>query len=236
MLLHIPHSSLCIPEEFRDTYSIDITDELNLMTDHFTDDLFIDYYGTDTLIFPISRLVCDVERFMDDSMEERGMGICYTKTFDGEVLRDISNTDKDNIINTYYKSHHDHLNRWTRRTLPIIPPFIVDCHSFSERMVVGMSPDFCIGANPKHTPMGIVTLIGECLSSRGYNFCINYPFSGCVIPSDYTNSLDVKAVMIEVNRSLYLSDDYKKSNNYNNIKDTLSEIMELMDRYMFDNY
>jgi len=42
--------------------------------------------------------------------------------------------------------------------------------------------------------------------------------------------------MIEVNRSLYLSDDYKKSNNYNNIKDTLSEIMELMDRYMFDNY
>ena len=53
------------------------------MTDAFTNDLFVpDFVGAQTIIFPMSRLVLDPERFLNDDQEimsELGMGckFCY---------------------------------------------------------------------------------------------------------------------------------------------------------------
>jgi N-formylglutamate deformylase len=79
MILHIPHSSDLIPEQFRDQILLsddDLTAELLRMTDAYTDELF-SYPGATTVLFPISRLLVDVERFSDDKKEpmtKGGMG------------------------------------------------------------------------------------------------------------------------------------------------------------------
>lgn len=49
------------------------------MTDAFTDDLFhFDIPGMQEIIYPVSRLVVDSERFINDEeepMSEKGMGV-----------------------------------------------------------------------------------------------------------------------------------------------------------------
>ncbi|OGI41179.1 MAG: hypothetical protein A2140_03605 [Candidatus Muproteobacteria bacterium RBG_16_62_13] len=69
MILHIPHSSCTIPEEFRDQIVLsdeDLGAELRMMTDAFTDELFA-LPETAVVRFPVSRLLVDVERFPDDT-------------------------------------------------------------------------------------------------------------------------------------------------------------------------
>ena len=96
ILLHIPHSSTEIPAQWRREITLDddaLAHELLLMTDTHTERLF-DVEGTSKVVFPVSRLVVDAERFTDDSQEpmaERGMGVIYTKTAHGDVLRDKPN-------------------------------------------------------------------------------------------------------------------------------------------------
>ena len=58
----------------------ELSAELLRMTDDYTH-----------VIFPVSRLIIDPERFLDDLMEamsEVGMGVIYTRTSDGRVLRE----------------------------------------------------------------------------------------------------------------------------------------------------
>jgi N-formylglutamate amidohydrolase len=65
--------------------------ELLRMTDSYTDELFpATPVEADRVIFPLSRLVCDVERFPSDEDEPktaRGMGVAYVRTSFGDVLR-----------------------------------------------------------------------------------------------------------------------------------------------------
>jgi hypothetical protein len=83
LLLHIPHASTEIPGEIREQFIIDdaeLSSELNLMTDHFTDWLMapLNLSPSQKTITGVSRLVVDVERFADDSQEimsKVGMGV-----------------------------------------------------------------------------------------------------------------------------------------------------------------
>ena len=82
MIFHIPHSSRVIPADIRPTIMLDdagLEAEPGMMTDAFVDDLFCAHARQDDhlLVFPVSRLVVDPERFADDSREdmlEAGMG------------------------------------------------------------------------------------------------------------------------------------------------------------------
>ena len=73
MILHIPHSKKLIPKEFLKYFLISedqIEIELLKMTDHFTDELFdASVENCSKLIFPVSRILVDPERFIDDSQE-----------------------------------------------------------------------------------------------------------------------------------------------------------------------
>ena len=85
--------------------------ELTKMTDSFTDDLFVpDFVGSQTIIFPMSRLVLDPERFLNDDQEimsELGMGVIYTRTSDGQVLRNSpAIEERKKLINRYYRPQH----------------------------------------------------------------------------------------------------------------------------------
>jgi N-formylglutamate deformylase len=72
-VLHIPHSSRVVPREERKNLVLDDTDlerELLRMTDAFTDELFSPTpFETARVVFPISRLICDVESFIEDTEE-----------------------------------------------------------------------------------------------------------------------------------------------------------------------
>ena len=93
-IILVPHSSPVIPPAIRATLKLsdeELRHELLVMTDWHTDALFATPNGmAATLIFPVSRLVVDPERFADDDQEPmaaKGMGAVYTTTSDGRALR-----------------------------------------------------------------------------------------------------------------------------------------------------
>ncbi len=100
MILHIPHSST-------NTLNYVLNNkerEILRMTDHFTDDLYR-CRDASRIVFGLSRLICDVERFEDDNeefMSRFGMGVCYTTNTDGKKLRDVTIEDRQYIIENYY--------------------------------------------------------------------------------------------------------------------------------------
>ena len=103
-IIHIPHSSRQIPEKYRDQFTIDdkaLNVELDKLTDHFTDSM-TEGVEANKIIFPYSRLLVDVERFVDDALEpmsERGMGVIYSN---GHALNKIRRE-----ISTYKSSSDD---------------------------------------------------------------------------------------------------------------------------------
>jgi N-formylglutamate deformylase len=98
-VLHIPHSSRQVPAEERRAILLDdaaLNNELLRMTDAYTDELSpLTVVEAGRLVFPVSRLVCDVERFSSDEnepMAARGMGAIYVRTSRGDVLRSKPDT------------------------------------------------------------------------------------------------------------------------------------------------
>jgi N-formylglutamate amidohydrolase len=82
IVLHIPHASKEIPIGVRSTFlpcEEKIERELLLMTDTWTDEIVARVaLGVTRVIFPVSRLVVDPERFADDAnepMAARGMAL-----------------------------------------------------------------------------------------------------------------------------------------------------------------
>src|SRR5262245_2061680 len=113
-VLHVPHSSVIVPDDVRATFLLsdgDLTAELWRMTDWFTDDLFELPPGDSVLVrYPVSRLVLDPERFLEDEREPmaaRGMGVIYTATSIGTPLRTtLLPSDRNSLIERFYVPHH----------------------------------------------------------------------------------------------------------------------------------
>ena len=65
-MLHVPHASRHVPPEERQAIGLDdaeLNNELLRMTDAYTDELFpLTLVEAGRAIFPLSRLICDVER------------------------------------------------------------------------------------------------------------------------------------------------------------------------------
>lgn len=134
VIIHVPHASTVIPEEERDCFvTDDLEGEILRMTDHCCDDLF--ECGHDMIAFPYSRLVCDVERFRDDSRETMaglGMGFAYTHGSDLRRIRELTPEHKRHRIERgLYDPHHEELERMVERKLREYGRcLIIDAHSF----------------------------------------------------------------------------------------------------------
>ena len=139
MILHIPHSRKAIPDEFLKYFLLspaDLKRELLKMTDHFTDELFQTLSGEDEkLVFPVSRLLVDPERFVEDRdepMSERGMGCVYEQTRAGRPLKN-SQDIRRTLINRYYVPHHRRLLTLVNQSMERSDnALIIDCHSFPK--------------------------------------------------------------------------------------------------------
>ena len=209
VILHVPHSSTFVPGDCQFLLSTSrLAIEIEKLTDHHTHKLF-DCDGTSKLVFPVSRLVVDPERFIDDPMESVGMGVVYTHTTDGFPLRAISDIDRLALIDAYYHPHHNKLTRIVDSCLEQHDQcLIIDCHSFSAQPLPyeldRNRPDICIGTDTYHTSAKLKNCLSKAFETSGYRVAIDSPFSGSIVPLKYYQ-LDrrVSSVMIEVNRSLY---------------------------------
>ena len=219
ILLHIPHSSFFIPKEYGNLFLLsekELKEELLKMTDSYTDILF-NIKGVSKLVFPVSRLICDVERFRDEKSEEMaksGMWVCYTKTSDMRQLKKVDNKHKKEILKKYYDAHHKLFENSVKNIMKKYNScIIIDAHSFSDNKLpyeihgTSKRPDICIGADNFHTPSEITEYFYEEFSKKGYKVWINNPFKGAIAPLKYyCKNKKVKSVMIEINRTLYMNE------------------------------
>lgn len=215
VILHIPHSSTIIPSY--DDYIVDINvinKELIKLTDWYTDIIF-NIKDVEQLIFPYSRIFCDVERFDDENevMFKFGRGFYYTKCDNGEELR--NENSKIKVWDDYYLKHHKLLEE---KSDEIIEKYgrciIIDCHSFSEipfetdLIKDNNRFDICIGTDEYHTPQWLLDKIKNNFIDNGYTVSVNNPYSGTMIPlKHYNKDKNLLSIMIEVNRRIYLNED-----------------------------
>lgn len=223
MILHIPHHSTFIPNEYRDLFVIsdeELSKEIELMTDHDTDKIFgLEHPNITRVSAKVSRLLVDMERFRDDKdehMSQKGMGAVYTKRQDGTPLKQFTPEQRETLLHRYYDPHHKALEEAVQKELDEHGEcLIIDCHSFpnkalpyEERSKYYSHVDFCIGIDGFHAPEELVIDICRYLSD--FEVAINEPFSGSIVPSKfYQKDPRVKSIMIEVNRDLELK--YVKS-------------------------
>ena len=185
------------------------------MTDRYTDELF--QSSGPRVAAPVSRLVCDMERFRldaDEPMAARGMGICYTRGSEGQIIKAVTEAHREEILRRYYDPHHAALSRAVRQTIANEGHcLLVDCHSFAsaplpyEPEQAPQRPDICLGTDPFHTPEKLIDICAGYFTSQGYTVAVNTPYSGVLVPMEcYHIETRLSAVMIEVNRRLYMDE------------------------------
>lgn len=237
ILIHIPHSSIYIPDNMNDDYLLskeDLEEETKVMADMFTDDLYntpFEKYGGIRL--DVSRVFLDVERFRDDSLEsmaKRGMGLAYVKTSMLEDLRTLKYKDK---ILEIYDAYHEALDNLVEQKLQRHGKcLIIDCHSFpSKPRPYQIKTDYehidiCIGFEDFHNDKNAVAILENGFKDKGYAVEYNNPYSGSMVSNKHFGKEEnVKSVMIELNRRIYMDDieTFTKSENYSDIKNIIDE-------------
>lgn len=237
LILHIPHASLRIPDYGQYLLPRDAVDNEALhLTDLYTDELFV-AGPLDTLVqADFSRVYCDVERFDNDALEPMskfGMGATYVQCDDGRELRYFTPAERDSIMQTCYFPHHLRLTEAVdAKIIQRGEAMIVDCHSFPDpplqcSLYQGDAKfDFNIGTNTFHTPNEWVDASVKFFADRGFRLGIDEPYSGSVVPmKHYQNDARVKSIMLEVNRNLYMNDNYTRGPRFNEIKDVINEFL-----------
>ena len=244
IIANIPHSSLYIPPDIRKTLLLNdrqLKRELLLMTDRYVDELFacVHELGGSSMKYAVSRLVLDPERFTDDTKEEmaaKGMGVVYTKTSDGELLRKgPSSQQRENLINRFYIPYHERIEEEVAYFLETHNRcLIIDCHSFSSKPLPYEPdkdierPDICLGTDDFHAPIELLEAAETFFSKSGLITYLNKPYEGTYVPSKFLNKDSrVSSLMIEVNRKLYMNEATgKKTDNFNEVKTILFKLVQ----------
>ena len=220
ILLHIPHSSTHIPEDLPGSFTAgpdSIRRNIVALTDYAVDQLFDSPRHQNRLISPVSRLICDVERFRNDAdeiMASSGMGAVYTHGAYGEVLRPYCEDLRSAILTRYYDPHHRRLLTMASEAIEDNGLcVIVDAHSFpSAPLPIDLDqskdrPDICIGTDDCHTPRGLADTVRDCAQSLGFSVEENKPYQGTIVPLPLLGSTaPIRSIMIEVNRRLYMDE------------------------------
>ena len=248
IVLHLPHASILIPEDLRDDFllgEVELQGELDRITDHQTDRIFLGAFPeANSVTFPVSRLVVDPERFCDDShepMSKVGMGVLYARGSLCQPIREAPSPEKrKQLLQRFYVPHHQRLTDLVGDTLQAHGRcLIIDGHSYPadalpyELQQTSARPDFCLGTDDFHTPAELVASVENQLNYLGYSTARNEPFGGTIVPMKYyQQDQRVQSLMIEINRGLYLREDYSVDEaGLNRVIDVLREVGELLSGY-----
>jgi len=216
VVIHVPHSSHLIPDEFRGQFGCSqqqIDDAHLALVDHETDVMASGFASV--VQFPFSRLLLDVERFWDDSAESMaaiGMGAIYAVDHELRSLeRHVTDADKARLKQLYDK-HHLALEAAVDACLAKHDRcLIIDLHSYpieklSYELSDGHRPQLCIGADQIHTPTELIEQVERIGAEHGFETAVNSPFAGSIVPmKHYQQDLRVHTVMLEWRRDTYQS-------------------------------
>lgn len=223
VIFHVPHDSTLVPSGIRHQITLsddDLAEELVKMTDHLTLSLFASGVPVAQVVrAPVSRLVVDVERFEDDqqeSMAGRGMGAVYAVTSSLKSLRrPLHQGERDDLMQAFYRPHHAQLEAAVSAAVYAYGRcLVIDCHSFpSVALPYELAdpdlgrPDICIGTDAFHTSAELASAFVSAFKREGWSVSLNDPFAGALVPSGrYQQDRRVSAVMVEINRGLYLQE------------------------------
>jgi N-formylglutamate amidohydrolase len=199
IILAIPHSVRRFNSSlWSDPATVD--KDADRWTDWFTDDLFAGrpLANISAVIGQISRFDCDLERLMNDPLEDEGRGILYTRSHSG-ATRTLTKQQRDSLLQ-YWHAYREHIAQVTTPD-----SLLIDCHSFpnSEGDV-----DICIGFNDDWSRPSPETLelVSQHFRHAGYSIGINDPYANSLAPD---LGFEYKSIMIELNKRLYLNEiDY----------------------------
>ena len=171
MILQLPYTSKFIPGDLCQDFLLsdkELLEALNRTTDHATDAIFQQAFPeAKAIVFPVSRLVVDPERFSEDSQEPMirvGMGVTYTRGSLRQPLREQpTQSRRQELLERYYIPHHQKLTEAVEESLFANDHcLIIDGHSFPalplsyELNQRAFRPDFCLRTDDFHTPKALV--------------------------------------------------------------------------------
>ena len=215
-VFHVPHAgngfpkellaSVCVPEKVLLRYHAHMrdTDVWRFIPEQYRD-------GETTVRFALSRLMCDVERFIgpEEEMERCGMGFCYENAYDGVRIKTVTPEVKE-LTKKYYEAHHARMDALCARYPRIL---LLDLHSFSadllpapRRAGIARMPDVCIGADKNATPPALIERIEQRLDEARLSYAVNTPYSGAFVPGAVLSGrcdCDLISVMLEFNKRIY---------------------------------
>jgi N-formylglutamate deformylase len=148
-------------------------------------------------------------------MVARGMGVIYTQTSTGDVLRVQPDAfHRRTLMDGWYWPHHSTLERMVNDVVERSAVcLIIDCHSFAsvalpyELDQTSDRADICIGMDAFHTPSVVRDAIVAAAEKEGYSVAVDAPFAGALVPlSSYQTDRRIFSVMIEVNRRRYMDE------------------------------
>jgi N-formylglutamate amidohydrolase len=220
VLIHVPHSSIAIPPNFRSDFLLNdlaLDNEAGIMADTATDQLAVRAYEASAnkpslFVNQLSRLVFDPERFNDESEEMNavGMGVLYSKTSNGLPLRNLSPERSKELIDLLFIPYSEALQALVERILnkhgKVI---IIDLHSYSKEALEYElhkdlpRSDVCLGVDSFHTSAELLSLAKH-LFGEEYEVSINAPFIGSYVPLKfYSKDQRVQSIMLELRKDTY---------------------------------
>lgn len=232
ILLHIPHSSKSFPKDSHYSFT-DLDNEERLLIDYYTDELFTPKQKSEhiiPLVFPYCRLYCDVERLVNDPLENDGLGIRYIR----EIPTDRGHSYTFREFNTKENAFSLYVDFHAKVSKSIVKMsdnrLLIDCHSFSAlpNLLNSTPPDIdiCIGYNDDETCPDKVVIgnIVQYFKSLGYKVGINKPFSNS---KTFSVPVAYHSVMIEVNKRIYMNEyTLEKTNGFKRLKQNIQSLYE----------
>ncbi len=225
VVFHVPHDGGLFPKELVSSVCVSAEEFLNchrMMRDTGVSAMVPEAYrdGQSLIRFPVSRLLCDVERFIGpgEVMERYGMGYCYENGYDGRRIKEVTEELKARTL-VWYRKHHERLDELCLRYPRIL---LIDLHSYSDEILQGdrtergRTPDICVGTDPGFTPGRLADIVCGAFSGEGFSVTINDPYEGCMVPNAVflgRSGCDCISVMVEINKRIYLDGAGKTDGN-----------------------
>ena len=245
LVAHIPHSSSRIPTDLLPTFTCGehaLAQENRLLVDWFTEELFdfVPHLGGTSLIYQVSRFVCDPERFERDDLEcmsARGMGALYTHGVHQDRIRaDFTEGEREALLKRFYRPHHTACTEVVEQCLKKFGLcLILDCHSYPQHPLPyelfhdAPRPEICIGTDEQHTPKALIQCLENSAQQAGYQLSINSPFKGTLVPLKFLGDPRVYSLMFEIRRDMYMDEArVKKNTRFQRLKNWLSTVSETL--------
>ena len=235
VFFHVPHDGNAFPDELMTSVCISRDEFMyyhNQMRDIDARYMIPDEYAAQSECFEVSRLLCDVERFIgsQEIMERYGMGFCYEKVYNQKTIK---HTDESLKLATrkYYNAHHRKLCDMCNEHSRVL---FFDMHSYADELIqphaiMKSTPDLCIGTDADFTPPMLTEIVRKRFSEIGFSIAENAPYEGLYVPENVLyqqSNCDFVGVMLEFNKRCYCENSgHSISNRLDLIKAALCRVI-----------